>query len=197
MPPIPPVTKALMLICTAVFCLNLLVPLYGFLALFPVGAGFLPWQPLTYAFLQRDVVDLVFNMMALWMFGADLERLWGWKRFLQFLLACVVTAAVVGLLMMFVLGSARPVAFGGAAGIYGMLMAFAILFPERTIVPLIPPIPMKAKVFVVVFGGIVLLFNLLGGASLVELAALAGALGAWLHIRYFRMRRGSSSRGRR
>ena len=74
-----------MLICTAVFCVNVFVPLDAWFALWPAASGrFLPWQPVTYAFLHGGLFHLFFNMLGLWMFGSELERLWGQKRYLQF-----------------------------------------------------------------------------------------------------------------
>jgi membrane associated rhomboid family serine protease len=192
MPPMPPITKALLLICTAVFCVSLLVPIQPWLALQPIGpGGFWPWQPLTFALLHHDPLELFFNMLGLWMFGADLERLWGWKRFGQFLLACVLTAAAFALALMWVTGSFRGTSSGASAGLYGILFATAMLFPDKTIMPLFPPIPMKMKTFVIVFGVMAFVLNLASSRSVVELAMLTGMLGAWLHIRYWR------SRGRR
>jgi membrane associated rhomboid family serine protease len=192
MPPMPPVTKALLLICTAIFCVSLLVPISTWLALQPIASGFFwPWQPLTFALLHHDPLELFFNMLGLWMFGADLERLWGWKRFVQFLLACVLTAAAFALALMWVAGSLRGTSSGASAMLYGILFANAMLFPDRTIMPLFPPIPMKMKNFVIIFGVIVFVLNLASSRSIVELAMLTAMLGAWLHIRYWR------SRGRR
>jgi membrane associated rhomboid family serine protease len=197
MPPMPPVTKALLLICTAVFCLTWLVPIGPWLALHPLQSGFMPWQPLTYALLHRSVLELFFNMLALWMFGADLERLWGWKRYGQFLLVCVLTAAAMALALMWATGSYYSISTGASAAFFGVLFATGMLFPDRTIMPLFPPIPMKMRTFLIVFGAIVLITTLGIERNVVELSVLGGALGAWLHIRYWRRRGRSSSRSRR
>ena len=79
MPPMPPVTQALLLVNVAIFCLDLFVgPWFGRLfALWPLGSNFMPWQVVTYAFLHGSVMHLFFNMLGLWMFGAELERVWG------------------------------------------------------------------------------------------------------------------------
>jgi membrane associated rhomboid family serine protease len=85
MPPIPQVTKILIIACTAMFFLRELnlLPLDLWFALWPLGSGqFLPWQVLTYAFLHGDTFHLFFNMLGLWMFGAELERLWGERRYM-------------------------------------------------------------------------------------------------------------------
>jgi membrane associated rhomboid family serine protease len=179
MPPLPPVTKALMLICTAMFCIQWLLPrqLEPWLALWPVASGrFMPWQMLTYAFLHGDVGHLFFNMLGLWMFGGELERLWGQKRFIHFMLAGALAAAVVQI------------------GWTALLLAFGMLFPNRTIMLLIPPIPMKAKYFVALFGAFSLVLGFMGGGGVAHFAHLGGMLGGFLMIRFWR---GQSPFGKR
>ncbi len=186
MPPLPPVTKALMLICTAVFCLQLLLPLDRALALWPLSSGrFWPWQVVSYAFLHGSITHLFFNMLGLWMFGSELERLWGSKRYLHLLLASVLAAAAVQLVFTLLTGSHVPTV-GASGGLYGLLLSFGMLFPNRVIMPLFPPIPMKARTFVAVFGGLELLFGLTGGGGVAHFAHLGGMLGAWLMISWWR-----------
>ena len=188
MPPLPPVTKALMLACVAAFCLNLLLPLDAWLALWPLQTGrFMPWQPLTYAFLHGDTWHLFFNMLGLWMFGSELERLWGQKRYAQYLLAGVLAAAVAQLVITWLARSAVPTV-GASGALYALLLAFGMLFPNRTIMPLFPPIPMKARTFVIVFGAIELLLGLWGRSGVAHFAHLGGMLGGWLMIRHWRGR---------
>jgi membrane associated rhomboid family serine protease len=190
MPPIPPVTKALMLICTAVFCLQFFVPLNLWFALWPPASGlFWPWQVLSYAFLHGGLFHLFFNMLGLWMFGSELERLWGQKRYLHFLLAGVLAAAAVQLIFTWIMGSRTPTV-GASGGLFALLLAFGMLFPNRIIMPLFPPIPMKARTFVIVFGGLELLLGsgLLGGVGggIAHFAHLGGMVGGFLMIRYWR-----------
>jgi len=188
MPPLPPVTKALMLICVGVFCAQLLLPpiFEGLFALWPLQSGhFMPWQVLSYAFLHGDTLHLFFNMLALWMFGGEIERLWGGKRFWQFLLASSLAAAAVQLLWTLVIGSRVPT-LGASGATYGLLLAFAMMFPNRTIMPLFPPIPMKAKVFVAIFGALELLLGVMGPTGIAHFAHLGGMLGGFLMIRYWR-----------
>lgn len=183
----PPVTKALLLACVGMFCLSLLAPVLQFwLALWPVQSGaFWPWQLVSYAFLHGDAVHLFFNMLGLWMFGAELERVWGQKRYVQLLLASVLAAALVQLLLNAAVGSPRPTV-GASGALFGLLLSFGMLFPERTIMPLFPPIPMKAKVFVAVFGCLELLFGLMGGGGVAHFAHLGGMLGAYLLMQVWR-----------
>ena len=191
MPPLPPVTQALMIICSAVFFAQTLLsflPLEPLFALWPLGSGgFWPWQVLTYAFLHGDFMHLFFNMLGMWMFGSELERLWGPRRYLQLLAASVVAAALVQLLFTMLTGSGAPTV-GASGGLYGLLLSFGMLFPNRVIVPLIPPIPMKARTFVMVFGGIELLAGLWGPSGVAHFAHLGGMLGAWLMLSWWRGR---------
>ena len=186
--PLPPVTQALMLICTAVFCINILVPLGLWLALWPIGSGqFAPWQLLSYAFLHGDLLHLFFNMLGIWMFGSELERLWGQKRFIQMLLAGAIAAALVQLVFNMAIGTRAPMV-GASGALFGLLLCYGMLFPNRTIMPLFPPIPMKARTFVIVFGGIELLLGVYGGTGVAHFAHLGGMLGAWLLLLYWRGR---------
>jgi membrane associated rhomboid family serine protease len=188
MPPLPPVTQALLLVCVAAFCLNLFLPLDAWLALWPLASGqFFPWQVVTYALLHGDTLHLFFNMLGLWMFGAEIERLWGRNRYLQFLLASVLTAAAAQLVITHFTGSRVPTV-GASGGLYGLLLAFGMLFPNRTIMPLFPPIPMKARTFVIVFGVLELLLGLWGRSGIAHFAHLGGMLGGYLMISYWRGR---------
>jgi membrane associated rhomboid family serine protease len=202
MPPIPPITRALMLICTAVFCVDMLlrsfVPMHLWFALWPIGSGrFLPWQPLTYAFLHGDMLHLFFNMLGLWMFGSELERLWGRQRYLQFLAAGVLTAALCQLLITALMSSFVPTV-GASGGLFALLLAAGMLFPNRIIMPLFPPIPMKQRTFVMIFGGLELVQGVLySGSGVAHFAHLGGMLGGWLMIRYWRGQAPFPSRRRR
>jgi membrane associated rhomboid family serine protease len=186
MPPIPPVTQALMLVCTALFCLNVFVPLDAWFALWPLDTGrFWPWQVFTYAFLHGGMFHLFFNMLGLWMFGSELERLWGQRRYMQFLLAGILAAAFAQLVVCWLTGSRVPTV-GASGGLFALLLAFGMLFPNRIIMPLFPPIPMKARTFVMVFGGLELGLGLLGSSGVAHFAHLGGMVGGFLMIRYWR-----------
>jgi membrane associated rhomboid family serine protease len=133
-------------------------------------------------------------MYGLWMFGSELERLWGPRRLLQYYVVCVLVAGAVQL----VVASDAPVPYptvGASGGLFGLLLGYAMLFPNRTIVLLIPPIPMPAWVFAVVFGVIELTLGLSGAQSgIAHFAHLGGMAGGWLMLRYWR---GQSPFGRR
>ena len=186
MPPMPPVTKSLLLACVAVFCLNLFLPLEAWFALWPLTSGeFMPWQPLSYAFLHGDTLHLFFNMLGLWMFGAELEQLWGRRRFWHYLAASVLVAAAAQIVLTLATGSRVPTV-GASGALYGLLLAYGMLFPHRTIMPLFPPIPMKARTFVVVFGAIELTLGFVGTGNIAHFAHLGGMLGGWLMISHWR-----------
>jgi membrane associated rhomboid family serine protease len=196
MPPLPPVTKVLMLVCVGVYSIDYLLgqTLQSLFALWPLASGaFWPWQVVTYAFLHGSTLHLFFNMLGLWMFGSEIERLWGHKRYLQFLLASLLSAALVQLVWTAMIHSPAPTV-GASGALFGLLLAYAMLFPNRTIMPLFPPIPMKAKVFVAVFGSLELLLGLYGGSGIAHFAHLGGMLGGFLMIRYWR---GQAPFGRR
>jgi membrane associated rhomboid family serine protease len=187
MPPLPPITRALMFICAGIFfAINLLSLPFDTLALWPLATGrFWPWQVVTYGFLHVDMLHLFFNMLGLWMFGSEIERLWGDRRYIQFLLASVVSAALVQLLWSAMIGSGVPT-IGASGALFGVLLAFGMLFPNRTVMLLIPPIPMKAKVLVAVYGALELLAGLSGRTGIAHFAHLGGMLGGFLMIRYWR-----------
>jgi membrane associated rhomboid family serine protease len=186
MPQIPPLTRALMMACTAIFCVQQFVFLSGAFALWPLASGnFLPWQMVSYAFLHGGIGHLFFNMLGLWMFGSELERLWGQRRYWQFLLAGVLTAAIAQLAITALTGSRVPTV-GASGGLYALLLAFGMLFPNRVIMPLFPPIPMKARTFVIVFGALELLLGIMDVGGVAHFAHLGGMVGGFLMIRFWR-----------
>ena len=160
-------------------------------ALWPIGSGnFYPWQLVTYGFLHSptNFYHIFFNMLALWMFGRDLERIMGPKRFATYWFICVIGAGLVQLLVAQFIGSdVRTV--GASGGVFGLLLAFALTFPNRIVVLLIPPIPMKAKYFVLFYGLLTLFMGVSGGApSVAHFAHLGGMLFGYLTLRYWSRR---------
>jgi len=168
--------------------------LFDWFALWPLGSGFAPWQLLSYALLHGGLMHLAFNMYGLWMFGSELERLWGPRRLLQYYLVCVLVAGLV----QFVVASSAAVPYptvGASGGLFGLLLGYAMLFPRRTIVLLIPPIPMPAWLFAVLYGALELALGISGAQSgVAHFAHLGGMLGGWLMLRYWR---GQAPFGRR
>lgn len=187
----PEVTRALILVNVAAYAATILLqgmPIAWF-ALWPPDGGFMPWQIVTYAFLHGSVAHIAFNMFGLYFMGADVERVWGPRRYLAYYMTCVVSAALAQLAVM-ILGDAPdgPVV-GASGGVFGLLLAFAMLFPQRRIVPLIPPIPMPAWLFALLYGGLELLLGVTGVQSgVAHFAHLGGMVGGWLLIRRWRRR---------
>ncbi len=180
----PPVVKNLLIITGLVFMAQ--IPLGRLLvesfALQPLGSGFWPWQLVTYSFLHGGITHLFFNMFALWMFGAQIENTWGSSRFAFFYFVCVVGAGLAQL----VTNPGVPT-IGASGGVFGILAAFGMLFPEQRIMLLFPPIPIKAKFFVIGYGVIELWFATAGGQpGVANFAHLGGMVVGVLLILYWR-----------
>lgn len=145
------------------------------------------WQLVTYSFLHGGLFHLLINMFVLWMFGSQMEHVWGSQRFLLYYFVCVVGAGVMQLLVTS-LDSGGPIypTVGASGGVFGLLLAFGWRFPNQYILLLIPPIPMKAKYFVFLVGGIELLFGVTGTqAGVAHFAHLGGMAAGFLLILYW------------
>ena len=185
---IGPGVRALLLACLALFALEAVTPeMIDAFALWPLDAGFQPWQLLTYAFLHGGLLHLAFNMIGLVSFGRELEMWWGTGRFLQFYFTCVLSAALVQLAVTSSTGSLLPTV-GASGGLYGLLLGFAVMFPKRRVLLLIPPIPMPAWVFALLFAVLELILGVTGTASgIAHFAHLGGMLGGgWMLWRWAR-----------
>lgn len=185
---LPPVTQALIVINVLVFLAQ--TSLGGgatsLLALWPLGPQFLPWQLLTYAFVHAGPQHLLFNMFGVFMFGSDLERVWGPRRYLSFYLTCALAAAVAQILVTTITGAYYPTV-GASGAIFGLLLAYAMVFPNRTLMLLFPPIPMRAPVFVAVYGLIELVLGVTGTQEgVAHFAHLGGMVGGFLLMRAWR-----------
>ena len=155
-----------------------------YMALWPLGARieFYPWQLATYGFLHGDLMHLVFNMFMLWMFGRELELVMGQRRFLTYYMTCIIGAGLIQLIVAGLQGDGVRVV-GASGGVFGLLLAFGMAFPNRMIMLLFPPIPMKAKYMVVLFGILELYFGLSGSApGIANFAHLGGMLFGYLLI---------------
>jgi membrane associated rhomboid family serine protease len=185
----PPVTQALLIANVAVFLLQSAggAPLEEWFALWPLDHGFAIWQLVTYAFLHGGIGHIFFNMLALYMFGSDIERLFGSRYFLIYYFACVVSAALCQLLVTSVMGAPPFPTIGASGGVYGLLLAFGMYFPRRMVMLIFPPIPMQARFFVILFGALELVFGVTGtDAGVAHFAHLGGMLGGWIVIQYRR-----------
>jgi membrane associated rhomboid family serine protease len=157
----PPVIKTLLISNVVMFLLTSFFGLFRiqgiplstfintFLPLYPVGDGFQVWQLFTYLFMHGGLMHLLFNMFALWMFGMELENTWGSKKFLLYYMLCGVGAGLSNLFVGPFFGSGGPTV-GASGAIYGVLIAFGMIFPDRPIFVYFL-LPVKAKYFVLFY----------------------------------------------
>jgi membrane associated rhomboid family serine protease len=185
---LPPVTQALIVINTLVFLAEVVLgsSITSLLALWPVGPQFMPWQVVTYAFVHAGLPHLLFNMFGVYMFGSDLERVWGPRRYLGYYLTCALSAAATQMGVASLTRSYYPTV-GASGAVFGLLLAYAMMFPRRTIMPLFPPIPMRAPVFVAVYGVLELVLGVTGTqAGIAHFAHLGGLAGGLLFMRFWK-----------
>jgi membrane associated rhomboid family serine protease len=193
----PPVIKNLLIINAAVFFMQMIAsnflidgrPLWQVLniwfALNPLteGFNFQIWQLITYQFMHGSFGHIFFNMFALWMFGMEIENYWGSKKFLTYYLLCGVVAGLFQLFLTPMLGSSPAVTIGASGAVYGVLIAFALMFPDRYIF-LYFLIPIKAKYLI----GFLLIFEFMlidsAHSNVAHLAHLGGALAGFLFIMF-------------
>ena len=193
----PPGVKWLLLSNVAVFVatflgqrLAVVQELSRLLALTPraVVDYFAVWQLATYMFLHGGFSHIIWNMLALWMFGADIERAWGTRRFLKYYFACGIGAGVCVVVANYAAGTPDSSTIGSSGAIFGILLAFAMLFPTRTILWGFL-IPIQAKYFVMIVGAIAFMMSMSGGNSGVsEFAHLGGLLTGYLYLKAGRLR---------
>jgi len=184
-----PVVKRLMIANVVVFFLTLLVGrgfMFDWFAFQPTEIFFRPWGVFTYMFLHADIYHIMFNLFALWIFGQAIENLWGSKRFLIYYLLTGIGAAIIH---MFV-GGYFTYTLGASGAVFGILLAFGMMFPDRYIMLLIPPIPVKAKYFVTFYG----LFELFNGLSMpnsgvAHFAHLGGLAVGFVLIKYWGLKK--------
>jgi len=192
----PPGTTLLIVANVAIFFLQQLAPgLIGPFALWPLGsaqaggASFAPWQLVTYAFLHGGLTHLAFNMFALYMFGGAIEQVFGMRRYLTYYFVCVVSAALTQLAFAFFTGGVYPVV-GASGGVFGLLLAYAMYFPNNRVMLIFPPIPMQARTFVFLYAALELFLGVSGSQSgVAHFAHLGGMIGGFIMLRYLGGRR--------
>ena len=177
------------------------------LGLFYWGSGnFQPLQLVTHMFMHASLTHLFFNMFALWMFGRTLEYELGSKRFLLYYMVTGVGAGLLqlgvtwievssladgvasGTVSSYVLQSRiHAVTIGASGAVFGVLLAFGMMHPNSMIMLLIPPIPIKAKYFVIGYGLLELYLGMSGSQSgVAHFAHVGGMLWGWLLLRYWK-----------
>jgi membrane associated rhomboid family serine protease len=155
-------------------------------AVFGPEVGFEPWQLVTYSFLHGGFAHIFFNMFAVYMFGSTLEQFFGTRWYVTLYFVSVVTAGVTQLGVSAFLGSPYPT-LGASGGVFGLLLAFGMYFPRRTLMLIFPPIPMPAWFAVTAYGVIELYLGVTGTqAGVAHFAHLGGMLGAFLMIQWRR-----------
>lgn len=159
-----PVVKNIIIINVLVFMAQIAFPEYKetFLGHYPLSPGFEPWQVISYMFMHANISHIFFNMFAVFMFGSQLERVWGSKRFLQYYMltgigAFFIFQFTVGIDVYNYYGSivaedSVGQVLGASGSVFGLLLGFGMLFPNTQLMLLIPPIPIKAKYFVIGYG---------------------------------------------
>jgi membrane associated rhomboid family serine protease len=189
-PAITPMVQKLLIANGVIFFLQFIIP-----AIVPLGAisvaGFFQgmiWQPFTYMWLHGGLMHVFMNMFVLWMFGPQLEGLWGSQRFLRFYLICGVGAGFVILIWNLLVGAFLPGSqlyyiptLGASGAIYGLLTAFSLTWPDRTIMLLFPPMPVKAIWFIPLL--FVLQFAMGGGHNVSHAGHLGGVIVAGFLMR--------------
>src|SRR6187397_1646112 len=186
---VTPAVKALLIINIGVFVLQQAVGgLLFWFGLQPaeVLTGLRIWQPLTYMFLHGSISHILFNMLSLWMFGVEMERMWGTRFFTRYYLVCGVGAAATTILMSFFPGSIGEQLYlsrtvGASGAIYGLLLAYALYFPDRPILMFLF-FPVPAKYFVMILGAIAFITSIEGGGKVAATTHLAGLVVGYIYL---------------
>jgi membrane associated rhomboid family serine protease len=189
---IPPVTLTLILVNVVAYLLQLLFGDLPFLwlALWPLGMDgfiveFMPWQLLTYGFLHDpgNMWHLFLNMYGLFFFGSEIERLFGSRWFASYYVVCVVAAAIAQLIVAAVTGGPPYPTVGASGGVFGLLLAYGMYFPQRQLMMIFLPVPLPAWVFVILYGALELYLGVTGTApGVAHFAHLGGMVGGLLMI---------------
>jgi membrane associated rhomboid family serine protease len=139
------------------------------------------WQLFTYMFLHGGIGHLLFNMLSLWMFGITLEQTWGTRNFLKYYFLCGVGAGICDTLVNVILGN-HTSTIGASGAIYGLLLAFGVLFPDvKVLMNFLFPI--KAKYLVMIYGAVALISALGSNSGVSNIAHLGGMLFGWVYLK--------------
>jgi len=156
-----------------------------------VVQSFAFWLVFTYIFLHAGIGQVLWNMLALWMFGVELERAWGTRRFVRFYFTCGIIAGLSAVIAAYFFGGTHVPIVGSSGAVYGILVAFGVLFPNQTILFGFL-IPIKVKYFVMIIGAVVFLQSYLaiagGQGAAGVIASLAGLAAGYLILRGGRLR---------
>ena len=195
-PPFPPSIKWLVGINVAIYLVSLLgqLSIANFIATRDYWLGLVPvfvvhgriWQLITYSFLHTGLWHVLFNMLMLWMFGAEFEMGWGSRRFLEFYLFCAVGAALVTVAFAYIgfLLSPATITIGASGGVFGILLAFGMVYGDREVFMFPLPFRMRAKYMVGILLFIEIALVLQGPSGVANIAHLGGALFGFLYVRF-------------
>lgn len=139
------------------------------------------WQPITYMFMHGGVWHVVINMFVLWMFGSELESIWGKKEFIKYYFVTGIGAGLIWLL--FNIGGSSSILIGASGAVYGILMAYGLIFPNRTVY-IYFLFPVKVKWFVLFIGAIAFFSSMGTGSNISHLTHLSGMLIGYLYLRF-------------
>jgi len=168
-----PISIGIIVVCIVVFLLH---NISAQLALWPLYSNyFQPWQLISYAFLHGSFNHLFFNMFALWMFGLPIEKLWGSRKFAEYYVICIIGAGLVQLLVQYISGNVYPT-IGASGAVFGLLLAYGVTWPNAKLFLIFFPVPIKAKWFVLIYGGVELIFGVTGAMPQVAHYAHLGGL---------------------
>ena len=189
--PLTPAIKAIVIANAAAFLVTLIVPeltLRFGLRPADIFGRLHVWQPITYMFLHAGIFHILFNMLALWMFGVELERMWGSRFFAKYYFVCGIGAAMTTVLLSFVPGSFGQqlyysLTIGASGAVYGILLAYALYFPNRPIL-LYFIFPIPAKYFVAIMGAISFVSSMSGpGGGIAHTTHLGGLVAGYLYLK--------------
>jgi membrane associated rhomboid family serine protease len=188
-PPLtPPVVQYLMIANLAVFIIEVMLPELraagGVRPAYFWQLGHL-WTPFTYMWLHADPIHLAMNMFMLWMFGSQVALAWGPKKFLKYYLLCGIGAGFVIASWPYLIMNLSPVALqiptiGASGSIYGVLLAYSMIWPDRVIALLFPPITFRA---IWLIPGMFVMTLMFAGGGISHVGHLGGALMGWLYLR--------------
>lgn len=187
---LPPVTRNLLIANAVVYLLQQLFPqVLVYFALWPLGSGYFGvWQVVTGAFMHASLTHIFFNMFALWMFGGQIERLFGARQFTLYYFVCLIVASVLQLIVLrWFLHDFNTPTIGASGAIFGLLLAFGMMYPHEKIFFMFIPVPISAWIFVTGYGLVELLSGVLGWMpGVAHFAHLGGMLGGYVMIEYWR-----------
>jgi membrane associated rhomboid family serine protease len=172
----PPSSLVIIGVCAILFFFGRELPVS--VALWPLETGrFEPWQLITYGFFHGSFGHLFFNMFAVWMFGLVIEQTWGTRRFLLYYFTCLLAAAVTQLVVLQITGENNPTV-GASGAVFGLLLAYGVMYPNNKVMLIFLPVPIAAKWFVLIYGALELTFGLTGfNPSVAHFAHLGGLFG--------------------